>query len=200
MKIHCVIGMVVALASALAVPVPSAAQGARLKLDLGDLSSRAKEVVNITIDKSTIEWAMQAFNSKGGDVKKLQDLMKDLEGIYVQAVEFEQDGAPPYEELVAAARSAMQEIDGPQWTPIVSVTSKEGSDSEFVRISLFKDSAGKTNGLAVLVVEPNEVVLVNLVGSVRLDQLGILGEVLGKAGMSGLPIGGTPPKVKEEGK
>jgi hypothetical protein len=191
MKMRCFIVVVLAAAvvftAALALPVSVAAQGARLKLDLGDLAARATEEVNISVDKSTLEWAIQAVDSKGGDAEKLRELMKELEAITVQVMEFKGEKTPSWDELMQAAGGVMKQIEGPQWKPIVSVTGKEEGKPEFVRISLFNDSAGEVGGLAVLVLEPTEVVLVNMVGKVRLDQLGTLGQIMGKQGMFGFP-------------
>ena len=55
-------------------------------------------------------------------------------------------------------------------------------------------------GLAVLVVEPTEVALVNLVGKVRLDQLALLGRILGKSGMPIPNVGGPAPQEDKGGK
>jgi len=204
MKIRCF--WIAVIAAALAVPVLSMAQGARLKLDLGDLASRATEQVNISIDKSTLEWAIQAFKSKGGDAEKLRDLMQELDAITVQVLDFKGVNAPSWDELMGATGGVMKQIDGPQWTPIVSVTGKKQDKPEFVRISLFKDSAGEVGGLGIFVVEPAEVVLVNMVGKVRLDQLQVLGQIMGKQGMFGAlggkpaPAGKPAPKEGQEAK
>jgi hypothetical protein len=200
MRIQRVIGPAIVLASTLAVSAAAPAQDARLKLDVGDLASRAKEVVNITVDKDTLGWATQAFSSKGGDAAELRDLMTELDGIYVQVLEFEKDQAPSWEELSKLTSGVRRKIDGPGWTPIVSVDEKkEGGRSEMVRISLFKDSSGEPGGLAIFVLEPDEVVLVNLVGRVRLDQLNRLGKALGKPGMFG-PMAGEAGKQESKGK
>ena len=198
MKIRCFMTMV--LASAFVIPATSLAQDARLKLDLGDLSSRAKEEVNISIDKSTLEWAIQGLSSKSEDADKLRDMMKELGAITVQALEFDEEKAPSWDELMKAAGGAMKQIEGPNWTPIVSVNGKEEGKREFVRISLFKDSSGEMGGLAVLVVEPTEVALVNLVGKVRLDQLALLGQILGKSGMPIPNVDSPVPQEEKEGK
>jgi hypothetical protein len=198
MKLRCFLVMV--LAFAFVIPASSAAQDAHLKLDLGSLASRAKQEVNISIDKSTLEWAIQGLNPKAEDANKLRELMKELGAITVQALEFDEEKAPSWDELVKAAGAAMKQIDGPNWTPIVSVTGKEKGNPEFVRISLFKNSAGEMGGLAVLVVEPTEVALVNLVGKVRLDQLALLGQILGKSGMSIPQVGNPAPQAEKESK
>jgi hypothetical protein len=183
---------------ALALPVSAAAQGSHLKLDLGNLASRAKESVNITIDKTTVDWAMQALKSKGGDTEKMRELMKDLEGITVQVLGFEKnEKAPAVEELIEAARGVMQELDGPQWKTFINVTEKHAQRTELVRVSLWNDAAGKIGGLALLAIEPGEIVLINVVGNVKLDQLDALGKAFGHPGMFG-PLGGTaPPQPKQ---
>jgi hypothetical protein len=198
MRIRCFLVMV--LASAFVIPASSAAQDAHLKLDLGSLSSRAKEEVNISIDRNTLEWAIQGLSSKAEDAGKLRELMKELGAITVQSIKFDEEKAPSWDELVKAAGGAMKQIDGPNWSPIVSVTGKEKANPEFVRISLFKNSTGEMGGLAVLVVEPTEVVLVNLVGKVRLDQLALLGQILGKSGMSIPQVGKPAPQAEKESK
>jgi hypothetical protein len=183
---------------ALALPVSAAAQGARLKLDLGNLAARAKESVNISIDKTTVDWAMQALKSKGGDTAKVRELMNDLDGITVQVLEFEKnDKAPTLEELMGAARGVLQELEGPQWKSIINVTEKHEHRTEIVRISLWKDAAGKIGGLGLLVIEPGEIVLINLAGNVKLDQLDAIGKAIGHPGMMG-PLGGSAsPKPKQ---
>ncbi len=198
MRIRSVI--VLALASILVFSTFSVAQGARLKLDLGNLASRAKENVNISIDKSTMDWALQGLNSKGADAEQMRALMKDLDGITVQSLKFEKEKAPAWEEILEAAKGAMQQLDGPQWKPLVSVTGKEAGSPQVVRVSLFKDAAGEMGGLAVLAVQPTEVTLVNIAGKIKLDQLESLGKALGKPGMLG-PLGAKPsPQAKEQTK
>jgi hypothetical protein len=178
------------LASALAFPALAVAQDAHLKLDLGNLASRAKETVNISIDKTTVGWAMQALNAKGGDADKLRDIMKDLEAITVQALEFEKDKAPSTDELMDAAKNAMRELDGPRWKTVISANEKHDNGNEVVRVSLWKNAAGEVEGLAILALEPGEIVLVNVVGKIRLDQIGELGKALGHPGMFGA-LGGN---------
>jgi hypothetical protein len=189
---------ITALALALALPFTAAAQGARLKLDLGDLASKAKESVNITIDKSTVDWASQALNSKGGDTEKLREIMKDLEGITIQTLEFEKnEKMPAVEELIGAARNVLKELDGPGWKSIINVTEKKEKGSELVRVSLLKDATGKIGGLALLAIEPGEIALISIVGNVKLDQLGAIGKAIGHPGMFG-PLGGAaPPQPKQ---
>jgi hypothetical protein len=199
MRIRSVV--VFALASSLVFSTYSLAQGARLKLDLGNLASRAKENVNISIDKSTMDWALQGLNSKGADAEQIRGLMKDLEAITVQSLKFEKEKAPAWDEIMEAAKGVLQQIDGPQWKSLVSVTGKEASGPQIVRVSLFKDAAGEMGGMAVLAIQPTEVTLVNIAGKIKLDQMEAIGKALGKPGMFG-PLGSAKkePQSKEQAK
>jgi hypothetical protein len=202
MKIRClmipVLIAAVVFTAVLFIPVSASAQGARLKLDLGSLAARATEEVNINIDRTTLEWAIQSVSSKGGDTEKLRELMKELDAITVQVMEFKSEDAPSWDELMQAAGGVLKQIDGPQWKQIVSVTGKEKDNPEYVRISLFQDSAGELGGLALFVLERDEVVLVNMVGKVRLDQLGALGQIMGEhVALPGLMGAKPAPAVKQ---
>lgn len=195
MRTHSVIVFVLALASA--IPSSAGAQDGRLTLSLGNLASRAKQSVNISIDKTTVDWATQALSSKGGDTAKIRALMKDLDGIAVQSFEFEKDKAPTVGELIDAAGPIIRELDGQQWKPIINVTEKHVQGTGVVRVSLKKDAAGEVNGFALLAIEPGVITLVNLTGKIRLDQLGDLGKALGHPGMLA-PLGGVAtPKPKQ---
>jgi len=192
---------VLALATVLAAPVPALANDARLKLELGDLAASAKESVNITVDKNTIEWAAKAIGEKGGNEAELRQLMKELDGIYVQVLEFDEDKAPAWAELQKATKGVLAKLDGPGWTSVVAVTEHGEDGDEIVRISLFTDQAGNPGGLAIFALEPTEVALINIAGPVKLEQLGRIGAALGKPGMFG-PMGGDeaakPAKKKDK--
>jgi hypothetical protein len=173
----------------LAVPALAAAADARLKLDVGDFAARAKEVVNITIDKSTMDWALKAISSKGGNEAELRELMTDLDAIYVQVLEFDKENAPAWNEMFERAqKGVLSKLDGPGWTPVVSVTERGKDGDEVVRISLHTDETGQPGGLAVFVLERYEIVLVNIAGHVTIDKLARIGTALGKPGMFG-PLG-----------
>jgi hypothetical protein len=189
---------IIVLALVLALPISVAAQSEHLKLDLGNLASRAKESVNISIDKTTVDWAMQALKSKGADTEKMRELMKDLEAITIQTLEFEKNNkAPAVEELIGAAQGVLRELDGPQWTSIINVTEKHAQGNELVRISLRKNAVGKIGGLALLVIEPGEIAFINVVGNVQLDKLDAIGKAIGHPGMFG-PLGGiASPQPKQ---
>ncbi len=177
----------------LITPLAGAPADTRLRLDFGDLAAQAKEVVNITLDKNTIGWAAKAAVAQGGNEAELRELMKELDGIYVQVLEFDKAQAPPWKELLDLTKGVRSQLDGPGWSPVVSVTERNKGGDEIVRICLRSGASSEPTGLAVFVLNPKEVVLINVAGPVKLDQLARIGAALGQPGMFG-PLGGSTGK------
>jgi hypothetical protein len=190
--------MVLVLVSVLSVPVAALAQdNARLTLELRDLPSRATSNVDISIDKNSLNWALQGLKSKGADADQVRDIMKELESLTVKILEFEDETkAPKWDDLLLAARGALKTLDGPRWQSIVSITEKQGDSPSIVRVSVFKAAAGESGGAAVLVVGPEELVFINLVGKAGLDQLDRLGKAIGQPGLLGAQGGKSSSKSK----
>lgn len=195
MRLQRAFGTVATLGFIAALAASAGANDARLKLEVGDLAARAKEAVNIAIDKSTLDWAAAAIAEKGGNEAELRQLMTELDGIYVQVLEFDKETLPAWSEMQEATKGVLAKLDGPGWSPVVSVTERGKDGDEIVRISLNTDAAGKPGGLAVFVLERDQVVLINIVGPVKLEQLARIGAALGKPGMFG-PLAGARTEGK----
>ena len=195
MRLQRAFGTIAALGFIAALAASAGASDARLKLEVGDLAARAKEAVNIAIDKNTLDWAAKAIAEKGGNEAELRQLMTELDGIYVQVLEFDKETLPAWTEMQEASRGVLAKLDGPGWSPVISVTERGKDGDEIVRISLNTDAAGKPAGLAVFVLERSEVVLINIVGPVKLEQLARIGAALGKPGMFGPLTGGEAGKA-----
>jgi len=184
------LGVVAAMASA------AQAGDARLKLEMGDLAARAKEHVDIAVDRNTLDWAAAAIGKQGGNEAELRRLMTELDGIYVQSFEFGGEAKPAWSELLEASKSVLAKLDGPGWTSIVSSTEQGKDGGEIVRVSLYSDAAGKPGGLAVFSLERSELVLVNVVGPVKLEQLARIGAALGNSDLFGALEGDEAAKAK----
>jgi hypothetical protein len=199
MRLQRAFGTIVTLGFIAALAAPAGASDARLKLEIGELGARAKEAVNVAVDKNTLDWAAKAIAEKGGNEAELRQLMTELDGIYVQVLEFDKEALPAWSEIQEATKGVLAKLDGPGWSPIISATERGKDGDEVVRISLFTDAAGKPGGLAVFVLERSEVVLVNIVGPVKLEQLARIGAALGKPDMFG-PLGGAEAAKAQPGK
>jgi hypothetical protein len=180
------IGILAAI-GVVALPAASPAAGgdARVRLDFGALSALGtSSAVNIAIDEQTVEWGSKALGEHGGDEAELRALMKELDGIYVTAFDYDEGQGPDPAELAAATETVVETLDGPEWSPVVSVNQPEKGGTTLVRVCLHGDPASP-DGLAIFVLEPDEVALVNILGPVRLDQLARIGRALGKPAMLG---------------
>lgn len=145
--------------------LPAFGQNPRLHIQhLEKLSAKASEVVDITMEGPTLAMAGK-FLEKDPETK---GLIRDLKGIFVKVFEFDKAGAYSKED-VEAIRAQLQP---PAWSRMVGVQSKRDGD---VGVFVMNDAAtGAILGLAILVADAKELVVVNLVGSIDLDKLSAL--------------------------
>ncbi|HEX8503499.1 MAG TPA: DUF4252 domain-containing protein [Pyrinomonadaceae bacterium] len=169
-------------AAALAAVIPAAARGTsqgdqtpggRLRLDsLERLGPKAAEAVNIEIDGFLIKFAGSLLSDKDADEKAVREIVEGLRGVYVRSYEFKAEGQFS-EADVAGVR---EQLRAPGWTRVVDVESRglDIGDAELYVAS----AGGRVEGLALLVVGPKELTVINVVGSLDLDKLRKLGNTL----------------------
>lgn len=168
---------IVLVTAALVVVTPSLAQAqeaaGRLRLDsLERLAPKAEEAVNIEIDGFLIKFAGSILSDKDEEERAVKELVEGLRGVYVRSYEFKSDGQFA-EADVAAVR---EQLRAPGWSRVLDVQSR-GLDFGDAEIYV-ATAAGRVEGFALLVVEPRELTVVNIVGSIDLDKLRQLGDKL----------------------
>ncbi|MDT5158238.1 MAG: hypothetical protein QOC61_2092 [Acidobacteriota bacterium] len=162
-----VVAAALAATTLAAVPVQDtgAALG-RLRLDsLERLAPKATETVNIEIDGFLIKFAGSILSDKDADERAVKEIITGLKGVYVRSYEFKAEGA--FSDVdIAGIR---EQLRGPGWSRIIDVKSLgvEFDDDEVYVAT----SGGRIEGLALLVIEPKEVTVINLVGSIDIDKL-----------------------------
>lgn len=174
---------------AVLTPGRAFAQTAQLRLDQFDaLASRAKEAVNVSLDQSMMQMAgaflagaSGAAKNSAEAVKGIADVVAGLKGIYVRNFSFEKDGAYSPKDL----ESVRAQLKAP-WTSIV--TTRE--EHETIDVYTWPEN-GQIGGLAVVVVEPKQVTVVNLVGKIDITKLASL------AGAFGIPQNLPLPGAKK---
>jgi hypothetical protein len=155
--------------SALLAVVPLCAQEIKFPASFEKLAERAEEVVNVTLDSSMLGLA-GAFLKENPEAGKL---VKGLQGVYVRSFEFAKEGE--YSE--ADVEEIRSQLRSPEWSPIVSVTSKKKSgDNAQVFV---KKEGGTVAGLVVLATEPKELTVVQIIGPINLADLAKLGGSFG---------------------
>ena len=145
----------------------------RLQLDsLERLAPKAAETVNIEIDGILIKFAGSILSDEDADERAVKELVSGLRGVYVRSYEFKSDG----QFADADVASVREQLRAPGWSRVMDVKSR-GLDFGDAEVYL-ATAGGRVEGFALLVVQPREVTVVNIVGSLDLDKLRRLGDTL----------------------
>jgi len=162
----------VLLCGMLLVPFAAAAQQERLQLDhLNRLAGRATEVVEVNLDQTALQALTKLLLLGEHDRTKLGDLPSRLGGLYVREYEFEREGeySPDDIETVRA------QLRAPGWARIVQVGGRNGSADEVY----LKQGSGEVDAYAVISTAPKNICVVNVVGPLKLDEIGLLDREFG---------------------
>lgn len=171
-------------------PIPAFAQGARLQLDgLNRLAEKTVEVVDVTIEPAMLQLAAGFLSNQKPDEAAMKELISGLSGVYVKSFEFDREGA--YND--ADVESIRRQLKTPGWTRLVNIDSKR--DRELVEMYIWRQGE-QSGGLAILVAEPKELTVVNIVGKVDLNKLGALQGLMGIPRLPGLAPTGKPQEQK----
>ncbi len=159
----------IAFAVLLALSSANAQQTRRGKLQiesLDRLAPTAAESVNVNLDESLLKIVPPILKDEDKDDKKIKDVIFGLKGVYVRRFEFDREGG--YSESdVAPIR---EQLRAPGWQRIVEVRSRR-EDKKNIEVYLMTDGNGRIEGLALLSVEPKELTVINIVGSIDLEKL-----------------------------
>ncbi len=149
-------------------------QDARLKIGhLEKLADKAAEVVDVTLDGPMLRLAAKFISDKEDpDAAQVKELIKNLKGVYVRSFEFDKEGE--YSE--ADVEAVRAQLRAPAWSRVVGVRSKRESENTEV---YFMGQPDDLAGLAIIVAEPKELTIVNIVGPVDIDKLSELEGHLG---------------------
>ena len=164
--ITCVLGCL------LLPPAGALAQGARLQLgQLDHLAGQAAETVNITIDPAMLKIASGVLGTQRQN-DAVVAMLDDIQGIYIRSFEFEKENAYTQAD-VEAVRT---QLEAPGWSRLIDVDSRQVAE----RLQIYSWREGtQSGGLALLVAEPKELTVINIVGAIDLSKLGALQDLLG---------------------
>ena len=146
--------------------IAAAADPGRLLLpDFSALARKATRSVDISLDPSLLRLAGGAIGSdSGGNGAAVNDLIHGIRGIYVRSYTF--DGPGQYSK--ADVKAVQAQLLAPGWQPVVSTHDlKQGSN---VDIYILRHG-DRTDGFAIIAVDPRQLTIVNIVGSIDLAKL-----------------------------
>jgi hypothetical protein len=185
------------MSSVLGTRLGAQAPGPRLPFaGLEKLEALASETVNVSLDTTLLALAARFMNDDDEDAAKVKALVGGLRGVYVRSYEFGADGAFGPADVEAIRR----QLAAPGWSRMAGIRSRKEHADVDVYLWLDGDRIG---GLGILASEPRRFTVVNIVGTIDLDQLRRL-EGLGlpkldleKSKDKDKP--GKPPKDKPKG-
>ena len=160
--------------------LPAAAQTrGQLKLpEFPSLADKASESVVVTFDSRMLNFAKSFLSDDNPEEAQAKRIVSSLSGIYVRNDTFDAAFAYPKADIDAVRR----QLNAPGWTRVVGARSKrEQSD---VDVFMFIEGE-KAHGLAIIASEPREFTIVNIVGSISLQDLH---DLEGKLGVPNLEI------------
>lgn len=147
--------------------VSANAQEARLQVDqLNHLASRAKETVDVTMDRPAVQLVAKLAALDAKDQSRLRELAQRIQGIYVRAFEFDHEG----EYGVSDVESVRAQLRSPVWQRLVQVRERNGENNEVY----FVARNDQMEGLAVISAEPRRLCVANIVGQMNLEDLSLL--------------------------
>jgi len=162
----------------LAAPAFSQNRG-QLKLpEFAALADKASESVTVTLDQQLLGLACRFLNPNDPEQVDAQKFCTSLTGVYVRSFTFDSDYAYPKADIDGVRR----QLTAPGWSKIVEARSRK--DQTDVDVYLLIDQE-KVKSLAIIASEPREFTIVNVIGSINLEQLH---DLEGKFGVPDLQI------------
>jgi len=145
------------------LPGLSAAQEAKLKLpEFRSLASKATESVNISLSPWLLHMAGSFIDDKDEDSAATKHLLAGIKSIQIRSYQFASDNAYS----AADIESVRSQLTG--WSQIMQVHHRE--KSEDVDMYLLIEN-NVTKGFALIASEPREFTIINIVGSISLEDL-----------------------------
>ena len=170
-----------------ATPALAWEQGFDLKF-LNKFAAKASDSVDVSLDGSLLQLAAKFLSGNSPDEAKIKRLVNGLRGIYVKSFEFEKEGEYNESDL-AGIRSQLK-----GWSRIIGVKSKkQGENSEI----FLQTDGGTPAGLTIISTGPKELTIVQILGSISLDDLSSLS---GSLGVPQLNLDHSGKAPKKEGK
>jgi hypothetical protein len=146
--------------------------------EMASLTDKASESITVTLDSQLLGLGCRFLNAEEPDQAAAKKVCTGLTGIYVRQFTFDTDYAYPKADIDGIRR----QLGAPGWSQMVEARSKKENTDVNVYIHI---EGGKAKGLAIIASEPREFAIVNIVGSIDLEQLH---ELEGKFGVPELQI------------
>ena len=160
--------------------VAVSAQAQQIDLQsLDKLAAKASEKTQVDLNEALLKLGAAFLSDKNPEESAGKKVIDGLKAVYVRTFQFEKEGAYS----IADLQPIRDQLKAPQWNRVVSVD--EGKELTEVWMYRMGEDSG---GMLILAAEPNELTVVNIVGTLNAADLAAL------AGQFGIPKLGIPKK------
>lgn len=139
-------------------------RGQLLLPEFAALADKASEVVNVTLDQRLLSMGCRFLNVDDPEQAEFRKVCIGLRGIFVRHFTFDKDFAYPKADIDSVRR----QLNGPGWSQMVNVRSNKANTNVDVYVLI---DGEKAQGLSIIASQPREFTIVNVVGSIDLEQL-----------------------------
>lgn len=149
----------------LTVTANAFAQNARLQINhLDNLFPKAVETIDVSIDGTLLQIASKFLDKGRANEAAVREILGVLKGVYVKGVEFDKEGEFSEQDV----QLVRQQLAVPGWERIVGVRSKR--EGENVEVYLMLNN-GLIEGIGVLITDPKQLMVVNVVGPIDPEKI-----------------------------
>jgi Domain of unknown function (DUF4252) len=154
----------------LTLPLLATAQSPQLKLpSFPDLKEHATESVDLTLGWMPLHLVGWLMNDGDPDSAEVKKTLQGLKSVQIRSFQFSTDYSYPQAEI----DQLRAQLSAPGWSPLVQVRKRgdqEGRTKENVDIYVALEDK-KVKGLVIIACEPREFTVVNIVGTIDLEQI-----------------------------
>lgn len=141
------------------------AQTGRLQLDqLDKLFPKASETIDVTVDQAILSMAAKFLKTDKPEEAAAREVINSLKGVYVKGVQFEADN----QFAEADVETVRAQLRAPGWSRIAGVRSKTAGQNVEVYLMLSNEAI---DGIGVLIHQPKQLMVVNVVGSINPEKI-----------------------------
>ncbi len=153
------------LAPCLSMPAFAGADNARLTLpEFKSLAGKATESVNISLSPWLLHMAGAFIDDHDADGAATKHLLAGIKSIQIRSYQFAADFVYSAADIDAVRR----QLAGPGWSQLMQVHHREKNEDVDMYV-LIENNV--TKGFALIASEPREFTIINIVGSISVDDL-----------------------------
>jgi Domain of unknown function (DUF4252) len=154
------------------VPAMACAQDAKLKIpDFKSLAGKATESVNISLSPWLLRMAGAFVDEKDADSAATKHLLAGIKSIEIRSYQFADD----FVYSPADIDGVKSQLAGPGWNQLMQVHHRDKNEDVNMYV-LIENNV--TKGFALIASQPREFTIINIVGSIAVDDLPKLGSHL----------------------